>query len=364
MKILAIVANFPSLTAPYSGIFIQRTLLELSRMGAEVTVIAPQKWHDKRMPTFSCENGLNIYRPLYLSLGAKQIFNFNTIKVTHRNFIKTVLRRSKKINFTPDFVYSHFLMPAGKSSIKVAQYFGVDVFCSLGESDILNYERFYRKEQLQKIYNQFKKLLPNSLQIKNTILTRYVLGENQITYIPNGIDSTVFYPMDKMDCRKKLGLPENEKIVIFVGGFIERKGPLRVLEACKKTSYKLKMIFIGEGPQKPKDPDILYAGKINPNEIPLFLNSSDVFVLPTKNEGMPNAILEAMACNIPIVTSNIAVNKIILEEYVNKKLCAFNDIEAFTEGIEQMLTVNPSDNYEFIYTIENRTERILDSFKD
>jgi glycosyltransferase involved in cell wall biosynthesis len=363
MKVLAIVANFPSLNAPYSGIFIKRTLTELSRFGAEVTIIAPQKWHEKKMPNFSIENGLTIYRPRYLSLGARNFLSFNTIKLTHRNFSNSVFKVLKKNSLNPDYVYSHFLMPAGVTALKIAQHLGVNTFCSLGESDILNYERFHSQETLKTIYIRFTKIFPNSLPLKKIILERYALEIEKVIYIPNGIDSTKFYPMDKIECRKKLKLPLEEKIILFVGSFIERKGPFRVLEVCRRLSKPVKMIFIGKGNQLPKDSNILFSGQLNPESLVLYLNSCDVFILPTKNEGMPNAILEAMACQIPIVTSDIEINKIILEGYENKRLCEYDNIDCLAESMEEMLLIQPVSSNNIKYTIEKRAKRILNAFQ-
>lgn len=99
----------------------------------------------------------------------------------------------------------------------------------------------------------------------------------------------------------------------FVGHFNERKGSLRLSEALKEIK-DIKSIFIGRGPEVPDCPGILYCGSVKHNKVPEYLNASDVFVLPTLTEGCCNAIIEAMARGLPIVSSNLTCNDGILNE--------------------------------------------------
>lgn len=360
MKILAITANYPHITNEYSGIFVKNTLEELAKLGNEIVVIAPQKFHKKKMPFFQEENNLKVYRPTYISFSAKNILGFNTIRLTHKSFEESVFKSIRNIDFKADVIYSHFLLPAGNTAIKVGSKLNKKVYCTLGESDIEAYERFYDVDKLINLYNKFEKIFPNSPDIKNELVNKYKLDKKKIEFIPNGVDINKFYPMDQNECRDKLNLPKEEKIVLFIGGFIERKGPFRVIEACNKLENKPKMIFIGSGSQIPQDDNIVFCGKVDHDMLPLYLNACDVFVLPTKNEGMPNVVLEAMACNISVVTSDIEVNKLILSEYKNKKLCKFDDVDCISKGIEELLVSDKKNDCNFKYTLENRTTKILE----
>ena len=359
MKILAITASYPHITNEYSGIFVKNTLQELAKLGNEIVVIAPQKFHKKRMPFFQEENNLKVYRPTYISFSAKNILGFNTIRLTHESFEESIFKSIRKIDFKADVIYSHFLLPAGNTAIKIGSKLNKKVYCTLGESDILGYERIYKQEYLFSIYNKFEKIFPNSPVIKNELVIKYKLDTEKIEFIPNGVDINKFYPMDKSECRDKLNLQKQEKIVLFIGGFIERKGPFRVIEACRMLKKIPKMIFIGSGFPIPQDDNVIFSGIVAHDMLPLYINACDVFVLPTKNEGMPNVILEAMACNIPIVTSNIEVNKLILEKYENKKLCKFNDVGCISKAIEELLIRDKKNVNQFKYTLQSRVEKIF-----
>jgi len=363
VKILAITANFPHITNEYSGIFVKNTLQELAKLGNEIVVIAPQKLHKKKMIFFEQDGNLKVYRPTFVTYGAKDILGFNTIKLSHGSFIKCVMNTLNKIDFIPDVIYSHFLYPAGSAAVKVGKKLNKKVFCTLGESDIKAYEKYYSHKQLCSLYNSFENIFPNTPEIENILIDNYEVSKSKVEFIPNGVDITKFYPMDKKECRNKLNLPKEEKIVLFIGNFIERKGPLRVEEACKVLKKTPKMIFIGSGSQIPQDENVIFSGKVAHDMLPLYLNACDVFVLPTKNEGMPNVILEAMACNTSIVTSDIDVNKLILVKYENKILCKHDDVDCISKGIEDLLDTKLVEHFDFQFTLKQRTIKIMELLK-
>jgi glycosyltransferase involved in cell wall biosynthesis len=102
-------------------------------------------------------------------------------------------------------------------------------------------------------------------------------------------------------------------IAVFVGHFIDRKGPLRVLDALARVDGA-KGVFLGRGPQVPSGPTVLHAGPVLNLELPAWLSASDVFVLPSLAEGLANVTVEAMACGLPLVVSDRPFNRDFLTE--------------------------------------------------
>lgn len=359
MKILAITANYPHTSSPYSGIFVKNTLAGLVKLGFEVVVIAPQKLHQPKMPYYAEEEGLQVYRPVYPTFSAKKILGFNTVYLSNKSFELAVKRTCKRINFQPGVVYSHFLIPAGNTAAKVAKKLNVKAFCAIGEDNLLNYLNVFPEQQLSKCIESIDCFIPNNFTAYELLCNRFNVPQQKARFVPSGVDTNKFKPLNKEECRRKLGLPLNEKIVISVGGFEERKGPLRVLDACRKANSKPKVVFIGQGNQEPSGDDVLFKGSVGHDELPLYLNAADVFVMPTLSEGMPNALLEAMACSCNIVASNIDVNKYVLQNYTSYKLINAMDVAALAKSIDEFLSgaISPQVN-SFSFTLDKRAEEI------
>jgi glycosyltransferase involved in cell wall biosynthesis len=163
---------------------------------------------------------------------------------------------------------------------------------------------------------------------------------------PNAVNSRLFRKLDKVECRRKLGFPQDAFIISFVGAFIERKGANRVAAAIRQlTDKSVHSIFIGQGDVDPICDNILFKGALRHEQIPEYLCASDVFVLPTLKEGCCNAIVEAMSCGLPIISSNLSFNWDVLDD-TNAVLIDPMNINAITDAIVKL-----RDNRQIVQTM-------------
>jgi teichuronic acid biosynthesis glycosyltransferase TuaC len=361
MKILVIADNYPTEFELYRGIFVKNLVEEFVRQGCEVTVIAPQKRHKNKEVILSESKYLKVYRPVFTSLGARKFFGINLRRFSHLLFKNCIENTIKTYQLDFDVIYSHFLFPSGMTAGIIGKWLGKKSYCSLGESNILSYKLDYKVEEIRRVLDGLDGLFPNNIEMKLKIEREYK-SKSEITFVPSGVNTKLFYPQNKIVCRNELSLPIDQKIVIFVGGFNSRKGPDRVLQACNHLEINTKQIFIGSGSVQLESDSIIFDGPIHQDKLPLFLNAADVFVLPSRNEGMPNALLEAMACQLPIVTSDISVNKMLLSDYLYSYLVPANDIEKISKAINDALTIKVKScrNVMFDYSISARAIKILE----
>lgn len=159
---------------------------------------------------------------------------------------------------------------------------------------------------------------------------------DKIEYIPNGIDRNIFYSVsyeNKMGLRKKLNLPISKKIVIYTGRLNKGKGLEMLLDVWKKNSNENKnacLVIAGSGSnqflsiedqlkqfvkENRLDEFVVFTGYVyNINE---YLCASDVFVLPSELEGLSCSILEALACGLAVVVTDVGGAPEVIENGKN-----------------------------------------------
>jgi glycosyltransferase involved in cell wall biosynthesis len=141
------------------------------------------------------------------------------------------------------------------------------------------------------------------------ITARYFAGvrhRSPPTLMFTGVDTEVFHPVaetDKGGLRRRLELSAVRPVVLFVGRFVEKKG-LPILEQMVRQRPEVQWVFAGWGHLDPEEwgaPNVtVFRGHSGADLAPLY-QASDVFVLPSKGEGFPLVIQEALACGLPVV---------------------------------------------------------------
>lgn len=366
-RILAITNNFPTPRFPEKGVFVKNILQEFNRQGIEVDVIAPISFGTelKRIMGSSVKpdyTGLNVKQPYYFAF-PQRLKSLRKVITKVNNFLFGISLKWSFKNRQYDVIYAHFL----QSAIPAIQYLplkGVPILINMGESDPWDYDLYYRR------INWVNYLIKASYIVTvSKVNYEYVLSLNtaltkRTRYIPNGVNIEFFQPYDKKEARQRLGLALDSKYAIFCGHFDERKGPLRVLSAIKSTG--IKGIFLGSnGPDVPTGDEVAFAGAVKNCDVPLYLSACDVFVLPSRSEGMSNAVLEAMSCCIPVVVSDMPFNT----DFIKSESAVFvnpNDVESIRKGI--LRAMDPKVNQEIRnclvvqrqdLSIETRIKKIL-----
>lgn len=320
-SICFISARYPTPITPTNHVFVQKLVWELANKGLECSVISPVAVNlnhkfislpKKAQETTPSGAVIKLYFPRYISLGQRDLFGYNTIRLTTEFFYQTVKNQFAKLEKKPDVVYGHFLAPAGITAARIGKKFGIPAFAAYGESTPWSIER-YGADKVAREIESLKGIVSVSTNNKDNLIKLNIMSEDKIIVFPNAVDNSRYYPRDKKAAREKYGFPQDAFIVAFVGQFNERKGVLRVAEALNDLE-DVYVIYAGKGNQIPRNSNTLYCGLIKPEEIPLFLNAADVFLLPTLNEGCCNAIIEAMACGLPVISSNRPFNFDILNE--------------------------------------------------
>ena len=177
-----------------------------------------------------------------------------------------------------------------------------------------------------------------------------LLAGQNITSIPNPIDTHLYHPTDKAAARQRLGLPADKRLILFVSQRVTNayKGMDYLVEACRllverhpEFTENAAVVILGGHAEEVEHQLPLKAYPLgyvsDEHRIVDVYNASDLFVLPSLSENLPNTIMEAMACGVPCVGFKVGG---IPEEIEHKKtgyVAEYRNAEDLMEGIRWIL---------------------------
>lgn len=190
--------------------------------------------------------------------------------------LKTFIKKNKV-----DIVHAHYSMSAFVTSLTGVK----PILVSLMGCDV---QGGYLSKLLVKIF--YKISWKNAIVKSDTMYNR--LGLTNVFVIPNGVNTEVFNSMDKRVCQKQLGWDYDKKHILFAAN------PSRT----EKNYILAKKAF---SILNKENIELHSLNDVSPKQMPLWMNSADVVLLVSLREGSPNVIKEAMACNRPIVSTDV-----------------------------------------------------------
>ena len=326
MHICVVAEGYPFAHRAYFT-FVKQLCVAMADLGIRVSVIVPQSITKSIVrkvpiaPKYRREktakgNYVDIYSPRIISLG--QLGTKGGFK--HFNsfwFSRSVCKVVEKFENKPDVLYGHFWHSA-YAVYPVAKKYKIPLFVASGEAEIELHHN-YSHEHLREFIAYIKGVICVSTKNKNESVNARLATMDKCIVIPNAIDVSLFHKKDKDKLRDQFGISPTDFVVAFVGGFIYRKGANRVAMAIQQLDDpSIKSIFIGKlmgqnSTDLPECNGIIFRGPLSHDKVADYLNCADVFVMPTLHEGCCNANIEALACGLPIISSDRDFNYDILD---------------------------------------------------
>lgn len=193
-----------------------------------------------------------------------------------------------------------------------------------------------------------------------------LLSHTHVDIIPNGLPLDTYKPYPKKQSRKAFGISENAKIILFGADSVSnnRKGFVYLLEALNRFSlnkdHQYIIVTFGRLPQGihfPSKYQVLNTGQIsNENQLAMIYSAADVFVIPSLEDNLPNTVIEAMACGLPVVGFNIGGVPDMVEHGTTGYLAKPKDIFDLFQGIEWIIT-SCDNGVDFSHRCRQRAEQ-------
>lgn len=166
--------------------------------------------------------------------------------------------------------------------------------------------------------------------------------------IPPGVDSNLFKPV-RNNVREKYNIGNNP-LLLFVGRFVPSKNLPFLIKSFKevvKEDNRVKLMLVGEGPldktvrylvAKYKiEKNVIFTGRIPSERLPSYYSAADVFVITSNYDNFPNAVLEAMACELPIIGTRVGGIPQQVKNGENGLIVESNNVEEFKNAVLNLL---------------------------
>ena len=276
-----------------------------------------------------------------------------------------------------DFVHAHCVYPEGYAAFLTKKMYDLPYVLTAHGSDIhtLPYAHPELKPIiLETLQSADKVIFVSNALLKNAMELGYS-GVNAVV-IPNGVDISSFSILDKTETRKSNGIYEPGMYYVgFVGDLVEVKRVDKLPEIflnIKKEIPNVKFLLVGDGNLRDaiqedfvtNNVDAIFTGWVSPELVPSWMNCMDCLVLPSRNEGWGNVVLEAQACGVPVVGSDaggipeaVGEGGLIVEEGADFE-------ERFAKAVCTILRVPPNPEklrkrsleYNWVNTVQKEVE--------
>lgn len=363
MPILLVLSSlFPSQCRPTAGLFIQERMF---RVAADfpLFVVSPVPWfplqglirlwrpHYRPQPaSFEVQTApdgslVHVYFPRFFSLpGTGRCFDawFMALAVSRW------LKRHPELEW--DLIDSHFSYPEGAAAGMLSKWFAKPNTITLRGTEVPHSQGFFTARWQRWAWRQADRLFAVSDSLRQLAIRQGAAAE-KIDVVGNGVDCTTFYRENKQQARAALGLADDDQVLITVAGLVPRKGFHLVIEAMTQLPASVKYVIVG-GASAEGDYQlmleqqvarlglgsrVLFVGPKAKSQLRHYLSAANLFVLASANEGWANVILEAMACGVPVLASDVGGNREVIANEQLGLIYPYGNQALLVEGIKQGL---------------------------
>ena len=296
LRVLTFTTLYPNEAMPTFATFVEQRLRQLVASGeVDTRVVAPVPWFPfkaerfepyaryARIPIREMRHGLDLWHPRFLVV--PKVGMLLTPFTLFRAAIPAVNSLMAE-GFDFDLIDAHYLYPDGVCGAMLARRFGKPLILTARGSDVNVIAKMRRPgRMIFSAIDHANAVITVSAALRDSLIGLGV-DSAKITVIRNGVDTTLFRETDREETRRKLGI--EGRLLISVGNLIPLKGALEGL--AREMDVSGRVTFVGAVPQ---------------SELPALYSAADALILASSNEGLPNVIMEAIACGTPVIATKV-----------------------------------------------------------
>ncbi len=358
LRLLSFSSLFPNPVQTRHGVFVAERLRQLVATGEVTTeVVAPVPWFPFRQPVFgryaefarvpatSEYQSLSVLHPRYLTLPK---IGMSIAPVLLAAGVGRVMEaRSAQA----DIIDAHFLYPDGVAAVILARNLGKPVVLTARGSDVNQFGEFrLPRRWLRWAVGRADHVFTVSAALRERLLHLGAPPE-AVSVSQNGVDLQRFSPANRRAARSELSWPLEGRQLLSVGNLFELKGHHILIEALADVPDG-RLIIVGEGPMRPKLLSLIdqfgladrvkLQGIVSQTKLRGYYRAADLTLLASSREGMPNVVLESLACGTPVLATAVGGVPEILDNSAAGELVNERSAEAFRVAIEAHFSNPPS----------------------
>jgi len=364
LKVCILTSSFPRFAGDSAGIFIYHLAIALVKKRVDIEIICP---HDNGCSFFEDIKGVKIRRfPYFIPLQYQNLaYGSGILKNIKSNImamiqipffiISEIIYTIRRIMVSkPDLIHAHWSLPQGLTGVVCKKLFGVPCITTIHGSDVHGLRHSLIKDLNRLVIKNSDICTANSRASAKKVLT--IAGREDTQVIPMGVDTNLFSRSEKVDIiRKKYEIDGD--VLLFVGRLIRVKGVYYLIKALPKVLKqhpKTKLLIVGSGPEKRRliqlcaeleiINSVVFINEVLQKDLISLYSMADLLVLPSiidvtgETEGLGVVLLEAMACRVPVIGSDVGGIKDIIIDGETGLLSEQKNHDSLAEKIIQLLS--------------------------
>lgn len=360
-RLVVLSSLFPSAAQPHAGLFIRERMFRVGRH-LPLVVVSPRPWfpgqalirrlrpgYRPQAARHEVQQGVDVWFPRFLAVPGL-LRRMDGLMMAFA-CLPTLWRLKRKHGY--NLIDAHFAYPDGYAAALLGRWLGLPVSITLRGTEVPHSRIPALRARVAKALAGASRVFSVSDSLRQLAIGLGMpASKGQV--IGNGIDLDRFQPLPRADARRRFGLPEGAKVLVSVGALVERKGFHRVIACLPELSAETPnlhyLIVGGANPEGDMLAELRaqvaaaglaervhFLGALPPDELKWPLSAADAFVLATRNEGWANVFLEAMACGLPVVTTDVGGNREVVCRPELGSLVPYGDRAALTAALRDAL---------------------------